>query len=72
MTSTTLPLCPQDNIASTHWLDQKKVLFPEIDWAKKNLRLTRLHSQMCIRIYNFCFKKLTEKQTNTQTKVKRN
>ena len=33
------------------------VFFPEIGFLKKNLSVTRPHSRMCIRIYNFNFKK---------------
>ena len=46
-----------------HLLRPKKVvLFPEIGRMKKILSLTRPHSQMCIRIYIFNFKKQTNKQ----------
>ena len=41
---------------------EKVVLFPEIGRMKKILSLTRPHSQMCIRIYIFNFKKQTNKQ----------
>ena len=53
---------------------KKVVLFPEIDRLKIFLSLTCLHSQMCIRIFFFNFKKQTNKQkknTKKQTKQKK-
>ena len=53
---------------------KKVVLFPEIDRLKIFLSLTSLHSQMCIRIFFFNFKKQTNKQkknTKKQTKQKK-
>ena len=53
---------------------KKVVLFPEIEWLKIFLSLTSLHSQMCIRIFFFNFKKRTNKQkknTKKQTKQKK-
>ena len=37
-------------------------MLPEIGRVKNFLSLTRPHSRMCIRIYNFTFKKQTKKQ----------
>ena len=53
---------------------KKVVLFLEIDRLKIFLSLTSLHSQMCIRIFFFNFKKQTNKQkknTKKQTKQKK-
>ena len=52
-------------------------MFPEIGWVKKILSLTRLHSQMYIRIYIFNFKNKqskngkTNKNTRKQKKLKK-
>ena len=49
-----------------HIRPKKVVLFPEISRVKKNLSLTRPHSQICIRIYIFLFQRTSSKQTNKQ------
>ena len=45
---------------------KKAVLFPEIGRVKKILSLTLPHSPMYIRIYNFNFKKQTNKQKRSK------
>ena len=46
---------------------KKVVLFPEIGRVKSFLSLTRPHSQMCIRIYIFNFKKQQIKNNKKET-----
>ena len=53
-------------------LGQKKVvLFAETGRVKKFLSLTRSHSQMCIRIYIFNFKKQTSKKKQHKATIQK-